>query len=106
MNYTFSEFWAALQKCRQMNTDYNGGFFSIDAAAVLFSLIRDFAVLEQALEQLEISENPNTAIWSEVKECYLAADANEQGYSCVREYIRTFPEAHRIGHDRWLLRCE
>lgn len=40
MHFSFSEFWAALQKCRQMNADFNGGFFSLDAAVELYGHVR------------------------------------------------------------------
>lgn len=106
MHFSFSEFWAALQKCRQMNADFNGGLFSLDAAVELYWHVRLADSLEDALEELSVSENPNTAIWTECESCFLAQEANEQGFDCVPEYVRTFPECYRVAPDRWLLRCE
>lgn len=106
MNFTFSEFWTALQKCRQLNTDSNGGFFSIDAAAVIFWEIYWFEDLESALAELEVSEDPNTAIWTEVCSDDLSEPARNNGFGSVLEYVKSFPAHFEIGPDRWLLRCE
>ena len=106
MHFSFSEFWAALQKCRQMNADFNGGFFSLDAAVELYGHVRLADSLEDALAELSVSENPNTAIWTECESRFLAQEANEQGFDSVPEYARTFPECYRVAPDRWLLRCE
>ncbi|MBO7412831.1 MAG: hypothetical protein J6U20_04115 [Fibrobacter sp.] len=106
MNFSFSEFWTALQKCRQMNADFNGGFFSLDAAVELYARLRLADSLEDALAELSVSENPNTAIWTECESCFLAKEANEQGFGSVLEYARTFPECYMVAPDRWLLRCE
>ena len=114
MCFSFSEFWAALQKCRQMNADFNGGFFSLDAAVeqtaadvqTAYGHVRLADSLEDALAELSVSENPNTAIWTECESRFLAQEANEQGFDSVLEYARTFPECYRVAPDRWLLRCE
>ena len=106
MNFSFSEFWDALQQCRQMNADFNGGFFSLDAAVELYWHVRLADSLEDALAELSVSENPDTAIWTECESRFLAQEANEQGFDSVPEYARTFPECCRVAPDRWLLRCE
>lgn len=62
--------------------------------------------LEDALAELSVSENPDTAIWTECESRFLAQEANEKGFDCVPEYVRTFPECYRVAPDRWLLRCE
>lgn len=108
-NFSFTEFWGRVQKCRQLNNNRNGGFFTIDAAAVFFAILaneKPYKGLDDALDWLSISENPNTAIWSEPPNWALAADANEQGFASTLEYIRVLPEAYRLGSERWLVRCE
>ena len=105
MNFSFSEFWEAVKDCRQMNADFNGGFFSLDAVE-LYGHVRLADCLEDAIAELSVSKNPNTAIWTECESRFLAQEANEQGFDSVPEYARTFPECYRVAPDRWLLRCE
>ena len=107
MNFSFSEFWEAVKDCRQMNTDFNGGKISLDAAVALYMAVKDtYGSGADAKEGLGLSEDPNLVIWSESETCFLAQEANERGFSCVTEYARTFPDRFRVAPERWLLRCE
>lgn len=107
MNFSFSEFWEAVKDCRQMNTDFNGGKISLDAAVALYMFVNGvYGNVADAVKGLGLSENPNLAIWSECESRFLAQEANEQGFDSVPEYARSFPERYKVAPDRWLLRCE
>lgn len=107
MLFSFSEFWAAVKDCRQMNDDFNGGRLSLDAAAALYMAAKDtYGSGEDAVVGLGLSEDPNLSIWTECEGYELAQEANELGFSCVSEYVRTFPDAYKVAPGRWLLRCE
>lgn len=109
MNFSFSEFWEAVKDCRQMNTDFNGGKISLDAAVVLYNdavSCIGLESIEAVFDYYGLTDDPNLVIWTECESRFLAQEANEQGFDCVPEYVRTFPEFYRVAPDRWLLRCE
>lgn len=107
MNFSFSEFWEAVKDCRQMNTNFNGGKISLDAAVALYQEVKGmYGSAVHAVEGLGLSENQNLTIWTECVGYELAQEADEHGFDSVMEYARSFPDRYKVAPHRWLLRCE
>ena len=109
MNFSFSEFLEAVKDCRQMNTDFNGGKISLDAAVALYNdavSCIGLQSIDAVFDYYGLTDDPNLVIWTECESCYLASEAAELGYTSVLEYVASFPDRFRVAPQRWLLRCE
>lgn len=111
--FPFSEFWILVQGCHQLNDNFNGGRFSLDAALALYNEAVEYGCTSatEAVKWHELSGDPDLAIWTEVTTASLDEQVKEmnalgENYASGTAYALTFPECHRVAADRWLLRCE